>query len=263
MVLIGGHSKRQLGTDIAQMDEWFDTAIPGVHNALCQHTLRFHAELTRRATAVIGPISCFTSLASQYAHMKGRIFVLAPAWQAPRYDAPDQGVFTDLRGLGSTIRFWTADYSRDKELADIRSFLSGLGALEFEPRRHPDTEKTETEGNEGKSSGQAARSNFSGFLCVWVSPWFNIEGYPINEGLIEGYAMPRALIHFTHGLGDAVQLTCVLQHLQKYRPDWELYLQAQRGKHSVGHGYCRRVWHDQEPSPDHAFFHQVFKLGLV
>ncbi len=128
VVLIGGHSKRQLGTDIAQMDEWFDTAIPGVHNALCQHTLRFHAELTRRATAVIGPISCFTSLASQYAHMKGRIFVLAPAWQAPRYDAPDQGVFTDLRGLGSTIRFWTADYSRDKELADIRTFLSGLGA---------------------------------------------------------------------------------------------------------------------------------------
>jgi hypothetical protein len=72
--------------------------------------------------------------------------------------------------------------------------------------------------------------------------------------------MPRILIHFTHGLGDAVQLTCVFQHLQKYRPDWELNLQAQRGKHSVGHGYCQRVWHDQEPSPDHAFFHHVFKL---
>jgi FkbM family methyltransferase len=72
--------------------------------------------------------------------------------------------------------------------------------------------------------------------------------------------MPKVLIHFTHGLGDAVQLTCVFQHLQKYRPDWDLYLQAQRGKHSVGNGYCQRIWHEQEPGPDHGFFHQVFKL---
>lgn len=28
------------------------------------------------------------------------------------------------------------------------------------------------------------------------------------------------LVKFSHGLGDAVQLTCVLQHLQEYRPDW-------------------------------------------
>jgi FkbM family methyltransferase len=71
----------------------------------------------------------------------------------------------------------------------------------------------------------------------------------------------KVLIHFTHGLGDAVQLTCVLQHLRKYRPDWELYLQALRGKHSAGYGHCRRVWHDQEPQPDHAFFDRVFRLG--
>jgi FkbM family methyltransferase len=70
----------------------------------------------------------------------------------------------------------------------------------------------------------------------------------------------KALLHFTHGLGDAVQLTCVLQHLRKYRPDWELYLQALRGKHSAGHGWCRRVWHDQEPPPDRAFFDRVFRL---
>jgi hypothetical protein len=59
--------------------------------------------------------------------------------------------------------------------------------------------------------------------------------------------MPKVLIHFTHGLGDAVQLTSVLQHLQKYRPDWELHLQALRGKESVDRGYCTRVWHDQVP----------------
>ena len=105
------------------MHEWFDTAIPGVHNALSQHTFRFHAELTRRAAAVIGPISCFTSLASQYPHIRGRIFVLAPAWQAPLYDAPDQGVFTDLRRLDATICFWNAGYTRDQEIADIRAFL--------------------------------------------------------------------------------------------------------------------------------------------
>lgn len=61
--------------------------------------------------------------------------------------------------------------------------------------------------------------------------------------------MQRTLIHFTHGLGDAVQLTCIFQHLQKYRADWELYLQAQRDKQSAGQGYCKRVRHDQEAGP--------------
>src|SRR5512136_3011602 len=73
--------------------------------------------------------------------------------------------------------------------------------------------------------------------------------------------MPNVLIHFTHGIGDAVQLTCVFQHLRKYRPTWELFLQAMRGKHSAGNGYCRRIWHDQEPSPDHAAFDRVFALN--
>jgi hypothetical protein len=72
--------------------------------------------------------------------------------------------------------------------------------------------------------------------------------------------MARNLIDFTHGFGDAAQLSRVLQHLRKYRPGWELYLQALRGKESVGRGYCNRVWHDQEPSPDHAFFDRVYGL---
>lgn len=73
--------------------------------------------------------------------------------------------------------------------------------------------------------------------------------------------MKKILIQFTHGLGDAVQLTCVLQHLKKYRPDWQLYLIAKRGKHSVGYGYCEKVWHDQEPAPDPASFDHAFDLG--
>jgi FkbM family methyltransferase len=70
----------------------------------------------------------------------------------------------------------------------------------------------------------------------------------------------RVLIEFDHGIGDAIQLTAVLQHLRKYRPEWELYLWALRGKHSVGHGYCKRVWHDQQLKPAREDFDRVFKL---
>lgn len=72
--------------------------------------------------------------------------------------------------------------------------------------------------------------------------------------------MARILIEFPHGLGDTAQLTVVLQHLQHYRPDWELFVKAQRGKHTAALGYCTRVWHDQEPNPDHAFFDVVYEL---
>lgn len=53
----------------------------------------------------------------------------------------------------------------------------------------------------------------------------------------------------------------MLQHLQKYRPDWELFLLAKRGKHSAGTGYCSRIWHDQEPAPDRKDFDRCFDLG--
>jgi len=71
----------------------------------------------------------------------------------------------------------------------------------------------------------------------------------------------KLFINFTHGLGDAVQLTSVLQHLQKYRPEAELYLRARRGKQSVGHGYCRKVWHDQEKQPSSQDFDVTYDLG--
>lgn len=69
----------------------------------------------------------------------------------------------------------------------------------------------------------------------------------------------RTLIKFNHGLGDSVQLTCVFRHLKKYRPDWDLYLRAKRGKHTAGRGHCVRVWHDQEEAPPRDF-HQTFDL---
>lgn len=71
----------------------------------------------------------------------------------------------------------------------------------------------------------------------------------------------KVLIIFNHGLGDAVQFTSVLQHLKKYKPEWEISLLAKRGKHSAALGYCEQIWHDQEPAPDQAAFEKVFDLG--
>ena len=53
---------------------------------------------------------------------------------------------------------------------------------------------------------------------------------------------PRSLIKFRHGLGDAVQLTTVLQHLKHYHPDWDVDVAALIGKHSAFHGLCRKVF---------------------
>lgn len=39
-----------------------------------------------------------------------------------------------------------------------------------------------------------------------------------------------------YGLGDAVQMSTVLRHVRKYRPDWRIYFQAESGRESVGRG---------------------------
>jgi FkbM family methyltransferase len=52
----------------------------------------------------------------------------------------------------------------------------------------------------------------------------------------------RILIEFTHGLGDAVQLTCVLAHLRHYHPDWQIDVAALVGKHSALTGLADRVF---------------------
>ena len=50
----------------------------------------------------------------------------------------------------------------------------------------------------------------------------------------------NVLIKFRHGLGDAVQLTAVLQMLRHYRPEWSIDVAALPGKHSLYRGLCRR-----------------------
>lgn len=52
----------------------------------------------------------------------------------------------------------------------------------------------------------------------------------------------KVLISTRHGLGDAVQLTVVLKHLQKYRPDWEVSVASLIGKHSAYAGLCKHVF---------------------
>lgn len=51
----------------------------------------------------------------------------------------------------------------------------------------------------------------------------------------------RLLIRFLHGLGDAVQLSIVLQHLKHHHPDWQIDVEALVGKHSVAKGLCRQA----------------------
>lgn len=64
--------------------------------------------------------------------------------------------------------------------------------------------------------------------------------------------MTEVLIKFSHGLGDVVQLTVVLKHLKKYRPDWLVDVRVGFGKHTALKGLCRRAYHDKEAEPDHS-----------
>lgn len=71
----------------------------------------------------------------------------------------------------------------------------------------------------------------------------------------------RVLLKFDHGLGDAVQLTIVLRHLAKYRPDWSVDVRALRGKHSAFFGLCSQVFSDQGEQPDESQYDHVFPLS--
>jgi RHS repeat-associated protein len=69
---------------------------------------------------------------------------------------------------------------------------------------------------------------------------------PTTEKQATTGAGTRILVRFTHGLGDAVQLTVVLRHIQKYQPDWLVDVFSLRGKHSAFYELCRRSYHEQE-----------------
>lgn len=72
--------------------------------------------------------------------------------------------------------------------------------------------------------------------------------------------MTDVLIEFRHGLGDAVQLTAVLKHLRRERPDWVIDIAALPGKTSAFRGLCRRTFVIGRDSYNHANYAQRFAL---
>ena len=71
----------------------------------------------------------------------------------------------------------------------------------------------------------------------------------------------RALIKFTHGLGDSVQLTIVLAHLKKYLPNWIVDVWALHGKHSAMRGNCSMVFSDRGEQPRESEYDQIISLS--
>lgn len=56
-----------------------------------------------------------------------------------------------------------------------------------------------------------------------------------------------------YGLGDAVQMSPVLQHLRKYRPNWIVDYQAEEGKHQVGRGIAETTFAYGDPYPSNHY----------
>ena len=50
------------------------------------------------------------------------------------------------------------------------------------------------------------------------------------------------LIRFSHGLGDSIQFTAVLQHLRLYFPEWNIDVAAQPGCFDAMQGLCRKAF---------------------
>lgn len=61
------------------------------------------------------------------------------------------------------------------------------------------------------------------------------------------------LLNFHHGLGDAVQLTAALAHLQSFRPNLIVDVQTKAGHVSCFAGLCRRAFVGGTESPDSSY----------
>lgn len=73
-------------------------------------------------------------------------------------------------------------------------------------------------------------------------------------------ATGHALFKFPHGLGDCVQLTCVLKHLKAFRANWLVDVVVGTGKHTLYNGLCHRAYADTEPRPADADYQLVATL---
>jgi hypothetical protein len=64
-------------------------------------------------------------------------------------------------------------------------------------------------------------------------------------------------LHKGYGLGDAVQMSSVLQHVAKYRPNWRVDYLAEEGKHQVGRGIVANTFAYGEPAPSSCYDAEV------
>lgn len=58
-------------------------------------------------------------------------------------------------------------------------------------------------------------------------------------------------LHKGYGLGDAVQVSAILKHLVKHRPNWSIDYQAESGRYCVGRNIADRCFeYGKNPNPD-------------
>lgn len=69
-------------------------------------------------------------------------------------------------------------------------------------------------------------------------------------------------LHRGYGLGDAVQMSAVLRHITKYRPNWLVAYQAEEGKHQVGHGIVANTFAFGAPPPSPPHYDAEVEIRL-
>jgi len=72
--------------------------------------------------------------------------------------------------------------------------------------------------------------------------------------------MKKVLIRFRHGLGDAVQLTIVLKHIQQQRKNWLVDVESLVGKHSCFHGLCNASYRTKRDKVNAKAYDKVYNL---
>lgn len=72
--------------------------------------------------------------------------------------------------------------------------------------------------------------------------------------------MQKVLITCKHGLGDAAQITIILQHIKAYRPDWQVDMLTTYGKHSCFFSQCNRSLIMGQDHPDRRSYNKVINL---
>jgi ADP-heptose:LPS heptosyltransferase len=73
--------------------------------------------------------------------------------------------------------------------------------------------------------------------------------------------MKKVLIKFRHGLGDAVQLTIVLKHIQQQCPSWVVDVESLVGKHTCFYGLCNASYRAKRDNVNFNSYDKIFNVG--